>query len=93
MPHDHHAPEQRLDPAEETFVASNLRGIRKATIRFLGADPRLEQAVISTCLALDISVRTERLEGMAPFPLRRFSFRYANDTAILTVSPKGTLLG
>ncbi len=93
MPDDNSAESHQLPPDEAAFVAYNLRGIRKAIIRFIGDDPFLEQAIISTCLALNVSVQTERLGGMAPFPNRRFSFQYAKDTAILTVSPTGALMG
>lgn len=82
-----------LSDDEAAFITSNLRGIRQATIRFLGDDHDLERSVISTCLILEDSVKTERLQGMAPYPHRRFSFRYVGNTAIVTVSPSGTLTG
>lgn len=93
MPEEHCTDRHLLSDVETALIAANLRGIRKATVRLLGDDAQLEEAIISACLALDVSVRTERLGGMAPFPHRRFSFRYIDDTAIVTVSPAGTLMG
>ncbi len=75
-----------LDDAALILLAKQTRGMTSAKIRFIGAAPETEGAIIHALMALGISVESEHIADLAPAPQRRFSFRYDGSTALITVA-------
>ncbi|MCB5412271.1 hypothetical protein [Pseudogemmobacter faecipullorum] len=86
-------PSRQLDDDDIRFLSHHLRGVRQARLRFLNATPTYELALVEALLAMGVSVTTEKLGAVAPYPRRRFGIRYKDGQAILTVAPDAALMG
>lgn len=83
----------QFDDDDIRYLSTHLRGVAQARVRFLASTPEFQMELIEVLLALGVSATTERLAQIAPWPKRRFGFRYKGDTAIITVAQDAPLLG
>ena len=75
-----------LEDAE--VLRRGLRGVHSIEVRQFGGPPRASEEIAAFLAQEGVAATTSRIKLMAPPPLRRFVFRYAGTSAVLTYAPE-----
>lgn len=76
-----------IDTETVRFLSYQMRGIQKASVRFLGYNPDYEAEFMGLLVAMDISLSATRVMSVAPEPTRRIGIMFSGRSAVLTVDP------
>lgn len=81
-------PAAALSLADAEVLRKGLRGVQSIEVRQFGGPPSASEEIAVFLAQQGIAATTTRIKLMAPPPLRRFVFRYAGTSAVLTFAPE-----